>query len=443
MTRVPAAWYNLLADLPFDLPPDLPPPAGDGRDGARATEAQLPKALVRHTMTRDRDVPIPDPVRDAYAMWRPTTLRRALQLEQALGTRARIYYKYEGSNASGSHKLNTAVAQAHYYGAGGIDRLVTGTGAGQWGTAVAVAAHMFGMGSAVYMVAISYRQKPYRRTMMQLFGADVAPSPSDRTRVGRSFLAGDPEGRGNIALSIAEALEDAGDRPGSRFCIGSGEVYSLLHQTVIGIEARDQLAALGEWPDVVVASVGAGSNFGGICFPFLGDRLRTGRPVRCVAVEPSSCPKLTRGVYAYDYTDYSGVTPLEKMYTLGSRFVTPDMHAGGLRYHATSKLVSALYHHGLIEAQAYRQTEVLEAAALFCRSEGILPAPEAAHAVRGALDEARRADDLHEDRCILICLSGHGHFDVTAYADWLEGRLPDPELGEQVLLVARETLPVT
>jgi tryptophan synthase beta chain len=434
--EIPAAWYNIIADLPFGVPPDLPPPTT--ASGRPSVAPQVPMSLVRQAVGGNRWVPIPDVVADAYRMWRPTPLRRATRLEKALGTKARIYYKYEGGNVSGSHKLNTAIAQAYYYRKAGVRRLVTGTGAGQWGTAMAVGAQMFGLASRVYMVAVSYEQKPYRRTMMEMFGASVAASPSPRTAAGRRFLRDDPSGGGNIALAIAEALEETTGDPGTRFCIGSGENYSILHQTVIGLEAREQLADLGEWPDIVIAAVGAGSNFGGMAFPFLGASRTENRAVRCVAVEPASCPKLTRGVYAYDFTDYSGTTPLEKMYTLGSRFVTPPMHAGGLRYHATSKLVSSIHHAGLTEAQAYPQTDVFASGRLFCETEGILPAPESAHAVHAAVCEAKKAT---RPICIAVCVSGHGYFDMSAYADALAGRLVDPPVGPEELLAGRAYLP--
>jgi tryptophan synthase beta chain len=436
---VPGAWYNLLADLPFDVPRDLPPP---DVAGAPMLGPQVPIQLIRQSTGTKRDIAIPDVIGSAYESWRPTPLRRATALERALGTPARIYYKYEGANVSGSHKLNTAIPQAYYYRKAGIERLVTGTGAGQWGTAMSVAAQMFDMEARVYMVALSYQQKPYRRTMMEMFGASVVPSPSHDTELGRRFLADAPDGRGNIALAIGESLEDVSTHPGSRFCIGSGEDYSLLHQTVIGIEARAQLAEFGEWPDAVYASVGAGSNFGGICFPFLGERLRGQRSVRCVAVEPASCPKMTKGTYAYDYTDYSGSTPLEKMYTLGSRFVTPEMHAGGLRYHATSKMISALYHAGLVEAEAYQQIQVFGSGQLFCRTEGILPAPESAHAVHAAIEAARQAIVDETSPCILICVSGHGYFDLAAYAEALSGTLHDPVITEADFAAGLAALPV-
>lgn len=438
MTSIPTSWYNILADLPFEVPRELPAPEVEGR---APLGPQVPMQMIRQSTSTKREIPIPDPVGAAYEAWRPTPLRRATRLEQALGTSARIYYKYEGGNVSGSHKLNTAIPQAYYYRNAGVERLVTGTGAGQWGTAMAVAAQMFGMDAHVYMVGLSYAQKPYRRTMMQMFGATVAASPSGDTEAGRAFRKEHPDGRGNIALAIGESLEDVAANPGSRFCIGSGEDYSLLHQTVIGEEAKEQLADLGEWPDAVYASIGAGSNFGGIAFPFLGEQLRGGKQVRCVAVEPAGCPKMTKGVYAYDFTDYSGTTPLEKMYTLGSRFVTPAIHAGGLRYHATSKLVSAIYDHGLVEAEAYAQTDVFGSGQLFCRTEGILPAPESAHAVHAAVQAARRATVEGTSPCLLICVSGHGYFDLSAYADAMEGRLEDAVLTDEAFAAGVAGLP--
>lgn len=439
---VPEAWYSILADLPFELPPDLPPPVARA-DGSVA--AQLPLELVRQAHARKADIPIPEEVRERYASWRPTPLRRARGLERHLGTTARIYYKYEGGNASGSHKLNTSIPQAYYYARAGVRRVTTGTGAGQWGTALAMASQMFGIDCTVYMVEISFRQKPYRRVVMNLFGADVHASASDRTEVGRRYRESSEDARGNLALAMAEAIEDAAVTDMSRFCVGSGESYSILHQTVIGIEAERQLDALGERPDIVVASMGAGSNFGGTAFPFLRRTLTGGdggSGVRCISVEPASCPKLTRGVYAYDVTDFSGVTALEQMYTLGHGFVTPAIHAGGLRYHATSKLVSALYHHGLIEAVAYPQTEVFRSGTLFAQTEGLVPAPESAHAIHAAVVEAERARDEGRSPAILVCVSGHGHFDMSAYDAYLSGQLVDDVVTEDDLARARATLPV-
>ena len=413
--KAPEAWYNVLADLDIDLPPDLPPPAY--RDGARL-DPQVPLSLIRQEMSRKRWIPIPAEVSERYARWRATPLRRATELEAALGTRARLYYKYEGDNPSGSHKLNTAIAQAYYYKAAGATRLAVATGAGQWGTAVATACRMFGLECVVYMVRTSLETKPHRRTIMEMLGATVIASPSDGTEAGRRFAA---ERSGTLSIALAEAME-ATRQPGTRFCAGSGETYSLLHNTVMGLEAHDQLAEREEHADIVVAGLGAGSNFAGLAFPFL----RPGpRPTRCVSVEPAACPKLTRGRYAYDFTDSSEQNPLQKMYTLGSRFTPPSMHAGGLRYHATAKVVSALYDRGLVEAVAYQQREVFESAVLFARAEGVVPAPESAHAVHGAVVEAAKADRDGRSPAILFSLSGHGLFDMAAYRSYLDGQVDE------------------
>jgi tryptophan synthase beta chain len=388
-------------------------PRGAGLD------PQLPLGLVRQELSHDTWLPIPQAVRERYAAWRPTPLRRATGLERALNTRARLYYKYEGANLTGSHKLNTAVAQAYHYSLAGARRLVVATGAGQWGTAVAAACGMFGLECHVYMVRASLEGKPHRRTIMEMLGATVTASPSDRTDTGRRHLAAS-EDRGTLSVALAEALEETRDGR-SRFCAGSGETYSLLHQTVIGLEAGEQLRQQGTRPDVVIAALGAGSNFGGIALPFLGRSLTGPEPVRCVSAEPAACPKLTRGRYAYDYTDSSEQTPLQKMYTLGYRFTPPPMHAGGLRYHGTAKIVSELYHRGLIEAVAYQQRDVFESAVRFTRCEGIVPAPESAHAVHAAIVEAQRADARGETPTILFSLSGHGMFDMAAYRSYLDG----------------------
>lgn len=414
----PEAWYNIQADLDFELPPDLPPPH---REEDARLDPQVPLSLIRQEVSRQRWIPVPDEVARRYAQWRTTPMRRATELESALGTDARIYYKYEGGNPSGSHKLNTAIAQAHYYKAAGATRLAVATGAGQWGTAVATACRMFGLECVVYMVRTSLESKPHRRTIMEMLGAEVIASPSDRTAAGRRFA--DQPG-GTLSIALAEAMETTRE-PGTRFCAGSGETYSLLHNTVIGLEAQDQLAALGEEPDVVVAGLGAGSNFGGLAFPFLRAGLPGRGRVRCVSVEPAACPKLTRGRYAYDFTDSSGQNPLQKMYTLGSRFAPPSMHAGGLRYHATAKVVSALYDRGLVEAVAYQQREVFESAVLFARTEGLVPAPESAHAVHGAVVEATRAAGRGRPPVILFSLSGHGLFDMAAYRSYLDGQVDE------------------
>ncbi len=437
---MPTHWYNILPDLDFELPPDLPPPVRANHTGT--VRPQVPMELVRQSMGKRADVSIPEPVLMQYAKYRPTTLFRARGLEEALETPARIYYKHEGGNTSGSHKLNTAIAQAYYYKQAGVRRLVTATGAGQWGTALAAACHMFGLECKVYMVGVSYLQKPYRRTMMNLYGAEVVSSPSTQTSVGRELLANDSNAHGNLALAIGEAIEETQQRDDTRFCIGSGESYSLLHQTIIGLEARKQMDIAGDYPDVVIGSLGAGSNFGGIALPFVRDNIREGRTVRCLSVEPSACPKLTRGEYRYDFTDSSGVTPLEKMYTLGNSFTTPVIHAGGLRYHATSKLISALYSRGMVEAAAYQQRQVFESGTLFCRTEGILPAPESAHAVHGAVVEALRARQDGRDTVILFCLSGHGHFDMTAYEAHMNGGLDDIEITDGQIAHSLSQLPV-
>ena len=398
---IPDTWYNLLADFPLDIPDDLPSPYAT----ARELRPQLPADLIRQELSRKRDIAIPGPVMDRYTAWRPTPLTRARALERALDTPARIYYKYEGGNVSGSHKLNTAVAQAHYYAKAGARRLVTGTGAGQWGTAMTAAGAMFGLETTAYMTRNSYDSKPYRRVAMEMLGGRVVPVD------------------GNMSVALAAALAEASG-PDTRFCTGSGEGYSILHQTVIGREALRQLEGYGDRADVVVASLGAGSNFGGLAFPFLAEG-RNGNSVRAVAVEPAACPKLTRGQYRYDFTDASGQTPMQKMYTLGHRFTTPDIHAGGLRYHATAKIISRLYHERAIEATACTQNEAFASAVLFARLEGIIPAPEAAHAVHGAVREAIASREEGTPRVIVFCLSGHGIYDMTAYEQFQSGSLED------------------
>lgn len=424
MTAIPAHWYNIRADILLDVPDDRPSPFASGM-----LRPQLPAKLIRQEMSRAREVPIPADVLERYAAWRPTPLHRARALERDLDTPARIYFKYEGGNISGSHKLNTAIAQAHYYAAAGATRLATGTGAGQWGTAMVAAGAMFGLETVVYMTGHSYRTKPYRRTLMEMLGGQVVPV------------------EGNLATALAAALQACKDS-GTRFCTGSGESYSLLHQTVIGQEAAAQLQLLGEWPDVVVASLGAGSNFGGTAFPFIGAARRgEAPPVRAVAVEPSACPKLTRGQYRYDFTDSSRETPMQKMYTLGHAFATPEIHAGGLRYHGTSKLVSALYADGVIEGAAYGQPEVFAAAVRFAQLEGIVPAPESAHAVHGAVVEALRSRAEKQPRVILFCLSGHGHFDLAAYAEYAGDGLvdvvpDDAEIERSLAQIPQDAVPV-
>jgi len=434
---LPDAWYNVLADLDFELPPDLPSPNADA--AGPGLDPQVPLSLIRQELSKQPSIPIPPQVRDRFAGWRPTPLRRAVALEKAIGTTSRIYYKDEGGNLAGSHKLNTAVAQAHYYRAAGATRLAVATGAGQWGTAVAAACHMFGLECRVYMVRNSFLAKPYRKAIMEMLGASVVASPSQETEVGRRFAA-EGEEAGSLSIALAEALEDT-RTPGTRFCAGSAETYAILHNTVIGLEARNQLDALGAHPDVVIAGLGAGSNFGGIAFPFLGEALHGGPAVRCLSVEPAACPKLTRGRYRYDFTDSSEQTPMQKMYTLGYRFAPPPLHAGGLRYHATGKIISALYERKMIEAVAYQQRATFRSAVLFAQCEGIVPAPESAHAVHGAIVEATRPSRSGRPETILLSLSGHGLFDMAAYQSYLDGEMRDIEIPDDVIERSLAQLP--
>jgi tryptophan synthase beta chain len=374
-----------------------------------------------------------------YRLWRPTPLIRARRLEAALQTPARIYYKYEGTSPAGSHKPNTAVAQAFYNKQAGVRRLTTETGAGQWGSALAMACRMFGLDCTVYMVRVSYRQKPYRRILMETWGAEVVPSPSDRTRAGRAILEQDPDSPGSLGIAISEAVEDAATHEDTKYSLGSVLNHVLLHQTVIGLEAKRQMELFDDYPDVVIGCIGGGSNFAGLSFPFLQDKLR-GRAVRVVAVEPTACPTLTKGQYLYDFGDTARTTPLIKMYTLGHSFIPPGIHAGGLRYHGDAPTVCLLYQQGYIEAVAYPQRAVFEAAVTFARTEGIPPAPESAHAVKRAIDEAIACREAGERKAILFNLSGHGHFDLAAYEEYLAGRLADFEYPEAEIRKALEGL---
>jgi tryptophan synthase beta chain len=398
-------------------------------------------SLILQEVSTDREVEIPDAVRDVYRQWRPTPLFRARRLERALETPARIYYKYEGVSPAGSHKPNTAVAQAFYNKEAGITRIATETGAGQWGSALAFAGALFGIEIQVFMVRVSYDQKPYRRAFMETFGARCLPSPSTETRFGRDVLAKTPESPGSLGIAISEAVEVAAGRGDTNYALGSVLNHVLLHQTVIGEEALAQFALADDYPDIVVGCTGGGSNFAGVAFPFLGAQLRGGRRVRAIAVEPAACPSLTRGRYAYDFGDTGHMTPLAKMHTLGSAFVPPGFHAGGLRYHGMAPLVSHLKELGLIEAKALRQKECFEAGVLFARHEGIVPAPEANHAVKGAIDEAARCRDEGVSRAILFNLCGHGHFDMQAYQDFFAGTLTDQAYDESDLALALAGLP--
>lgn len=434
---IPDRWVNILPDLPGDPLPPLSPATGEPA-GPEDLAAIFPMALIEQEVSPEPEIAIPDAVRDAYRMWRPTPLHRARRLEQSLGTPARIYYKYEGVSPAGSHKPNTAVPQAYENAQAGITHLTTETGAGQWGSSIAFACSLFDLSCEVYMVGSSYDQKPYRRSMIETWGGTVHRSPSDRTEAGRANAS---HPTGSLGIAISEAVEIAAQREDTNYSLGSVLNHVLLHQTVIGIEAIAQMEMAQDQPDVVIGCVGGGSNFGGIVFPFLREKLQGKRSVRFVAAEPAACPTLTRGEYRYDYGDTAGLTPMMPMYTLGHDFVPPPVHAGGLRYHGDSPLVSALVHHGLAEARAFRQNETFEAAVRFARTEGIIPAPEAAHAIRAAVVEAEAAKDAGEERVILFNLSGHGHFDLSAYDAYLGGQLEDPEFSESEMQAALARLP--
>ena len=439
-SHLPSAWYNLAADLPQPLPPVLHP--GTGRPiGPDDLAPLFPAALIMQEVSGDREIEIPAAVREVYKLWRPTPLHRARRLEQALQTPARIYYKYEGVSPAGSHKPNTAVAQAFYNKESGITRLTTETGAGQWGSSLAFAGALFGLSVQVFMVRVSYDQKPYRRALMETYGARCVASPSGETASGRAVLEARPDHPGSLGIAISEAVEVAGGRDDTNYALGSVLNHVLLHQTVIGREALAQLEATGDFPDIVIGCAGGGSNFAGLAFPFIGQQLRGGRTVRVLAVEPAACPSLTRGRYAYDFGDTGRLTPLVKMHTLGSAFTPPGFHAGGLRYHGMAPMVSHLMELGLIEARAYHQMACFEAGVLFARAEGIVPAPEANHAVRAAIDEAIRCRDEGSPRTILFNLSGHGHFDMQAYTDYFSGRLQDVAFDEDELAMALAGLP--
>ena len=439
--RIPTSWYNLLADLPVPPPPVLHP--GTLKPvGPEDLAPLFPMALILQEVSTAREVEIPRPVRDIYRQWRPSPLFRARRLERVLDTPARIYYKYEGVSPAGSHKPNTAVAQAFYNKEAGTKRITTETGAGQWGSALAFAGALFGIEVEVFMVRVSYQQKPYRRALMETYGARCIPSPSTETQAGRAILAKRADHPGSLGIAISEAVEVAASREDTKYALGSVLNHVLLHQTVIGQEAMQQMEMAEDAPEVVIGCTGGGSNFSGLAFPFLGAQLRGGKKLRFVAVEPAACPSLTRGKYAYDFGDTGHLTPLTKMYTLGSSFTPPGFHAGGLRYHGMAPLVSHLKELGLIEAVAYHQTTCFEAGVTFARAEGIVPAPEANHAVKGAIDEALRCKRDGVSRAILFNLCGHGHFDMQAYSDYFAGKLVDQPYDEEDLASALAALPV-
>ncbi len=435
--EIPTHWVNLMADLPGEAPPPLHPGTKEPA-GPDDLSPIFPMALILQEVSPEPEIEIPPQVRDVYRMWRPTPLYRAHRLEQALDTPARIYYKYEGGSPPGSHKPNTAVAQAYENAQAGIKKLTTETGAGQWGSALAFACRLFGLECEVWMVGSSYDQKPYRRSMMEVWGATVHRSPSTETEAGRSQQQ---HPTGSLGIAISEAVEVAAQNENTNYSLGSVLNHVLLHQTVIGQEALAQMAMAGEEPDVVIGCVGGGSNFGGLAFPFVRRNLRHGARTKFIAAEPAACPTLTQGVYAYDFGDTVGLTPLMPMYTLGHDFVPPPVHAGGLRYHGDSPLLCGLVKQGLVEARAYRQNETFEAAVRFARSEGLIPAPEPAHAIRAVIEEAEAAKQAGEARVILLGLCGHGHFDLSAYDAYLAGSLEDPEFSEQEMQSALKRLP--
>lgn len=438
---IPHAWYNINADSPVK-----PAPVFNPVDNSPATPEFLsvlfPMGLIEQEVSMERYIDIPEEVREVYKLWRPTPLIRARRLEKVLGTPAHIYYKYEGVSPSGSHKSNTAVAQAYYNKIGGTKAMTTETGAGQWGSALSMACQFYDMPLEVYMVRVSYDQKPYRRFLMETYGAEVNASPCSKTNYGRKLLAEDPSNPGSLGIAISEAVEVAAGSNGTKkYGLGSVLHHVLLHQSVIGEESLKQMDMAGEYPDVVIGCVGGGSNFAGIAFPFLRENLKDGRSTRLLAVEPDAAPSLTRGIYAFDYGDTACTAPITKMYTLGHDFMPASIHAGGLRYHGMAPTLSALYAEGLIQAVAVAQTKVFESAVLFARTEGILPAPESAHAIRAAIDEALQAKLTGEKKVILFNMSGHGHFDLTSYNRYLSGQLEDYALPDEAVRNIRQHIP--
>jgi len=437
--RIPKEWYNIQADLPFPLPPVLHPATGKPISPDDLSPI-FPMSLIEQEVSKERFIPIPKEVLDIYKSWRPTPLYRALNLEKYLDTPAHIYYKYEGVSPPGSHKPNTAVAQAYFNKLEGVKRLTTETGAGQWGSALAFACNLFKLECKVYMVKVSYYQKPYRRSLMETWGAKVVPSPSPDTNSGRMILEKDPESLGSLGIAISEAVEDAVSRDDTKYSLGSVLNHVLLHQTIIGEEAILQMEMADEFPDVVIGCVGGGSNFAGISFPFIREKFK-GANIRIIAVEPESCPSLTRGIYTYDFGDTAKTTPLLKMYTLGHNFIPPGIHAGGLRYHGMAPLVSALYDKGYIEARAYHQLDIFDSAVIFARTEGFVPAPESAHAIKAVIDIALEAKERGEKRVILFNLSGHGFFDLSAYDQYFAGKLENYAYPKEKVEEALKELP--
>jgi tryptophan synthase beta chain len=438
-SQIPKAWYNGVADMANPPAPVIHPGTG-APVGPEDLAPLFPMSLIEQEVSSQRFIPIPEECMELFRLHRPSPLFRAHRLEKAIGTRSRIFYKYEGNNSSGSHKLNTAIPQAYYNQKAGRTRIATETGAGQWGSAMSIAGAFFGLEVKVYMVKVSYNQKPYRRMLMETYGATVVPSPSPDTHTGRAMLEQDPGCNGSLGLAISEAVEDAANRADTSYALGSVLNHVILHQTVIGLEAKEQMAMAGYYPDVVIGCHGGGSNFAGIAFPFYADKA-AGRNVRLVAAEPASCPTLSKGVYAFDFGDTAKLTPIVKMYTLGHTFMPAGIHAGGLRYHGASPLVSQLVHEGAVEAQAYLQNAVFGSAITFARSEGLLPAPESSHAIHAAVVEAKKADEEGVEKTILFNLSGHGFLDLAAYDDYTNGRLVDHEHTEDKIQAVLGDLP--
>ncbi|MEM5948313.1 TrpB-like pyridoxal phosphate-dependent enzyme [Spirochaetia bacterium 38H-sp] len=437
---MPRQWYNILADMP-GAPMDPPlNPATKKPMGPDELAALFPMALIEQEVSTQRWIDIPEEILDVLAIWRPSPLYRAYNLEKALGTPARIYFKWEGGSPPGSHKPNTAVPQAYYNAKEGITKLTTETGAGQWGSSLAFAGQFYGLEVRVFMVKVSYEAKPFRRLLMETWGASCIPSPSDKTDVGRSILAEDPECPGSLGIAISEAVEEALKREDTHYALGSVLNHVILHQSIIGLEAKKQLEKVGDYPDVVIGCVGGGSNFGGIAVPFAYDKIN-GKDLRILAAEPAACPSITRGVFAYDYGDTGKMTPMLRMHTLGHDFIPPSIHAGGLRYHGMSPIVSKLVEEGIAEAKSFHQRGIFDAAVLFARTEGFVVAPETAHAIKACVDEAIQAKEEGKEKVILVNASGHGHFDMNAYHQYFENKLEDYEYPEENIRKALEALP--
>lgn len=435
--EMPTSWYNVQADLPEPLPPLLHP---ETKEPTRLPPMLYARALDEQEFSKQRYIEIPEEVQDIYKMWRPTHLHRAYRLEKILGTPAKIFYKYEGTSPAGSHKLNTAVAQAYYAKKEGCKRLCTETGAGQWGSALALGCRFFDMEAKVYMVKVSYYQKPYRRVLMETWGANVVPSPSQDTNIGRTILSQDPDCPGSLGIAISEACEDAAGRDDSLYSLGSVVNHVLLHQTIVGQEAKKQMEKADAYPDIIVGCIGGGSNFAGVFLPFIPDKLK-GKKIRIIAVEPEACPSVTKGPYTWDYGDVCGMAPIVKMFTLGHTFIPPKIHAGGLRYHGMAPIVCHLHRLGLVEVKAEHQVPVFKSAVEFARAEGIVPAPEPAHAIKVVIDEALACKESGEAKTILLALSGHGHFDLAAYDEYLSGKLEDYEYPKELVEKALADLP--